>query len=240
MAPFAEKDEILVTARVWHQHPPGRRRRRKPWSRPGRPRRCRNWMHQRRREMAQASVRTVLQADDRQVADGTPDGPAADLVTSRRIIGDVPGHFTGRRAGCPAAARAGSRTGAGAGTRAPSPQARQGGAVGAAVVISVAVRGRNRTPRASRTSARRPRWTSARRGPPRRLRPRCRRPGRSRSLTIPITDSPGRTSRRRPSARHPDRRSRPICSRWFARARAGAVLRRRSVPGSRPVPRRCR
>ena len=52
MAPFAEKDEILVTARVWHQHPPKARPKKagKAMVSVGWPRRRRNWMHQRRRK----------------------------------------------------------------------------------------------------------------------------------------------------------------------------------------------
>ena len=234
MAPFAEKDEILVTARVWHQHPPKARPKKakkavvKATSGASAPQLAAPGAE----EMAHAEVRPVKArwaAARSLAARQTAPPPACPPVTGR-----VTGLVTGSRAGCPAVARAGTGTGAGAGTRAgpPGSQARQAGAGDAAVVVSVA----------------------ARAGTGHRERP-GRRPG-ARSGSAPRVGHPATSGR---DARGQDARGRPrLRSRFPRPGRAAGVLRSGilavargqpapagppapragSVPGSRPVPRR--
>ena len=137
MAPFAEKDEILVTARVWHstRPRPGRRRRRGPWPRPGRPRPQPQLAASGAEEMAQAGVRPAKAG--RAVVwslAARADGPA--VGPCRR-----PWHLSCHRPPSPLSRRRQPGIQAQVPERAAGPpgcQARQGGAEGAAVVVSVA------------------------------------------------------------------------------------------------------
>ena len=231
MAPFAEKDEILVTARVWHRHPPKARpeKAKKAVVEARRPRPPRNSPHRKRRKgvgrgAADPSASGQGQAGGRGAAGGSSDGPAA-------------GPVTGRRAGCPAVARAGTRTGAGAGT--PARRAPMCAKAGPETRPSWSAwpTDRNRTPRALRKPVRRPKRISALRGLPRHLRPRRRRPGHSRSPTTPIPASAGWARRRRHSARHPGRRPRSTCFCWSACAPSRLRSRKPVRSPTPPVPR---
>ena len=145
MAPFAEKDEILVTARVWHSHPPKARPKRAKKA----PAKVRSTAPE--PQLAGADAEELVPADVRQVArcvrsrpGGWSRGPLAARRTAPPQTAAAAGRVAGRRAWC-SADRAGA--GAGAGTRAgpPGSQAGQGaGAAGAAVVVAVAVRTRTR------------------------------------------------------------------------------------------------
>ena len=152
MAPFAEKDEILVTARVWHSHPPKVR----PKKAQKAPAKARSVIREPQlaaveaEELAPAEVRPVTarrsaarlsaarslaarQKAAPPVAPVTPAPPAPvpPAPAARRAVGRRaarPGAAR-PRAACPAACPAGrSRPGAGTGTRVgpPGSPARQG------------------------------------------------------------------------------------------------------------------
>ena len=140
MAPFAEKDEILVTARVWHSHPPKARPKRVKKA----PAKARSAI--REPQLAAVEAEELAPAEVRPVSAGRPPvarGPLAARQTASppvapsaapppRAAGPAvpsaaapPAPPARRRAACPAGR---TRPGAGAGTRAgpPGSPARQG------------------------------------------------------------------------------------------------------------------
>ena len=149
MAPFAEKDEILVTARVWHSYPPKVR----PKKAQKAPAKARSVIREPQlaaveaEELAPAEVRPVtarrsaarLSAARSLAARQKAAPPVAPVTTAPPAPVPPPRRAVGRRAArpgaarpraaCPAACPAGrSRPGAGTGTRVgpPGSPARQG------------------------------------------------------------------------------------------------------------------
>ena len=231
MAPFAEKDEILVTARVWHSQPPKARPKRVKRA----PAKARSAI--REPQLAAVEAEELAPAEVRPASAGRP---VARPLAARQTAAPPPVAAPRR---CPPPRCSSRRPNT---TRRRCRNARRPAGLSSAPRPSLLPRpslprpslkpsprpsrwygrrglpgrtGRNQTPRAARPPARCPRRISPRRGPPRR-RPGCRTPGRSRSHTTPTPASAAWTKRRPPSARHPGPLPRSTCSRWSVRARS--------------------
>ena len=240
MAPFAEKDEILVTARVWHPSAQGPAEEGEEGTGQGPVDRARAAARRGGGGGTGAGRRASGQgqAAGREAAGRAADGPAA--ARGRRPCHAPPPVVAGRRAWCSADASRSrcrcrnARRPAGLPSE-PRRRSRRRSRRGR--------RGRtdrNPTSPEARPPPRHPIRICPLRGPPRRLRPRYRRPGRLRSRTIPIPVSAARTRRRLPSARHPGRCPRPTCSRWSARAPSRPRSRSGPFPEAARSPMRAR
>ena len=248
MAPFAEKDEILVTARVWHQHPPKARPKRVKKA----PAKARSAI--REPQLAAVEAEELAPAEVRPASAGravarplaarqTASPPARHRAVRRPLRRPV----AGRRAACPPSRRRSVPDQVPVQERAPAragcPERAKAEAGDAAVVVSLAVRaGTRRRERPGRRPGARDgsalgvdHLAASGRGAGRqgargrtRLRHRLPRPGRNAGLLRPgiLALSRGQPAPAGPSAPG----ARPV-------PRGRPVPGSRPVPGGRPVPR---